>query len=307
MTEHVQREPVPLDTFPPVISTGTREPSVIKTSDETQPEPSIENTPSEPSAFAPGQHTPTSLASKPTPRFIADLAQAIRAGAKPTAAAEWLGVPKRTYRAWLKRHGEPYDTLRSERAKALAHLEVRLTSEIAKKNPAQALRALRDERDSAPRTYTKHGLHVVAKALPYLAERVADPAIPDDALTVVEQAARGWRNDVLRDLGGAEQISATRRALLDATTGTLIILNALDATMFRLASERGLVNRRSHRALPLVHDRRQYADSLVRQLEALGLDKAKPGANALEQYVAAKYSSAPEITTEQDTQETPNA
>ena len=70
-------------------------------------------------------------------------------------------------------------------------------------------------------------------------------------------------------------------------------------------------DRNLHRALPLIHDRRQYADSLVRQLEALGLDKAKPDANALWQHIAATYpgtrASEPDTITEQETQETPNA
>jgi hypothetical protein len=264
------------------------------------PAPAVEMPAPEASALTPGQHRPAAHSSKPTSRFIADLAQAIRAGARPTAAAEWLGIPKRTYRAWLRRQGEPYDTLRAERAKALAHLEVRLTSEIAKKNPAQALRALRDERDT-PRTYTKSGLHAVTRALPYLIERVVDASIPDDALTPVEQAARQWRDEVVRDLGGVTNISAARMALLNAATGSMILMSSIDAFVFRLAGENGLVSRKHRKVFPVIEQRMRVADSLVRQLQTIGLDRQKASPTDLNSYIAERYGNASsEPETEQE-------
>lgn len=104
---------------------------------------------------------------------------------------------------------------------------------------------------------------MVSRALPHLTERVADASVPDDALTAVERAAREWRRDVLADVGGAEAVSATRRALLDAAVGSVIILHSLDAFLFQMAAEQGLASRKYRRAFPIVGDRMRVADSLA--------------------------------------------
>jgi hypothetical protein len=52
------------------------------------------------------------------------------------------------------------------------------------------------------RPYHRSGEHIVAKAVPYLVQRVADPNIPDASLTPLERTVRGWRLEILQDLGG---------------------------------------------------------------------------------------------------------
>ena len=97
------------------------------------------------------------------------------------------------------------------------------------------------------RAYHRHGQGAVTKALPYLMERVADERLPETALkTPLEAAARAWRKEAELDLGG--ELAATRRALLDAATGTVILLASLDRYVFQLAEKDGLVNKRSRRA-----------------------------------------------------------
>jgi hypothetical protein len=125
------------------------------------------------------------------------------------------------------------------------------------------------------RQYLASGHLIVAKAAPYLVERVADLRVPDDALTPVERTVRGWRAEILEDLGG-DTVSAAKRAILDAAVGSKIILSSLDAFLFQLASSgRGLVNRRGRYAYRIVHDRLRVADSLVKQLATLGLDRVE--------------------------------
>ncbi len=123
------------------------------------------------------------------------------------------------------------------------------------------------------RPYQRSGLHLVRKALPYLMERVTDLAIPDETLSPVELAARAWRQEVIADLGGLESVPAARRALLDAATGTKIILDSIDRYLFELAESGGLVNRRNRKAFAVVQDRMRVADGLARQLQALGMDR----------------------------------
>jgi hypothetical protein len=244
---------------------------------------------------------------EPTSTFISDLTVAIRAGAKPVTAAEWLGVSRKTYRSWLRRPGEPYETLRRQVRSALAHLEVRLAADVAKKHPDKALRALRaaDHPDAVPdtpsdgrtrRPYTRSGVHVVTKALPHLVERVADASIANEALTPVERAAREWRQDVIADHGGISVLTAARCALLDAAVGTFIVLHSLDAFLFELANARGLASRKHRRAFPIVADRMRVADSLARQLQTLGLDRQPPKVQSLDEYL-----SSARVTTSEET------
>ena len=122
--------------------------------------------------------------------------------------------------------------------------------------------ASRPPRNRARRPYHQHGQGVVSRALPHLMERVLDPALPETALSLIERAARDWRQQVLDDLGGLDAVSATKRALLDAATGSMILLASLDAYVFALAGQGGLANRKHRRVFPVVLDRMRVADGL---------------------------------------------
>lgn len=144
------------------------------------------------------------------------------------------------------------------------------------------------------KAYHVTGHALVAKTAPHLVvERVANPAVPDDVLTPLERVVRAWRLEVLEDLGGLDTVPAAKRAVFDAATGSMIILSSLDAFIAELAgSGRGLVNRRARFAYRIVHDRRSVADSLVKQLQALGLDRlARPPVD-LSQYLAERRPAA---------------
>jgi hypothetical protein len=68
-------------------------------------------------------------------------------------------------------------------------------------------------------------------------------------------------------------------------------LSSLDAFLFQLASSgRGMVNRRARHAFPIVHDRMRVADSLVKQLATLGLDRVERPPVDLSQYLAQRGS-----------------
>jgi len=75
----------------------------------------------------------------------------------------------------------------------------------------------------------------------------------------------------LEDHGGSEAIPAALRMLIDAIVGTQVTLASMDRYLFELAANGGLVNRRSRKAFAIVADRMRVADSLTRQLQALGL------------------------------------
>jgi hypothetical protein len=131
----------------------------------------------------------------------------------------------------------------------------------------------------------------VSRALPFLLERVADARVPDAALSAVEAAARAWRREAAADLGG-DTLPATARALLDAATGRVILLASLDRYVFQLAEAGRLVNRKARKAFPVLQSRMQLADSLARQLQALGVQRRATAAHDLGRYLAEKYPSA---------------
>ena len=146
----------------------------------------------------------------------------------------------------------------------------------------------RPRRDA--RTYHRSGEHIVAKAMPFLVERVTDSAVPETALSPLERTVRGWRDEILEDLGG-DTVSAARRAILDAAVGSKIILSSLDAFLFQLASSgQGMVNRRGRYAYRIVSDRQRVADSLVKQLSTLGLDRVERPPVDLGAYLASRRS-----------------
>ena len=118
--------------------------------------------------------------------------------------------------------------------------------------------------------------------------------MPEATLSPVERAARDWRREVLADLGGLETVPAAKVALLDAATGTKIILDSIDRYVFELATAGGLVSRRTRTAFRVVADRMRVADGLARQLQALGLEHRQPKALDLGTYLAERYQSVPE-------------
>ena len=231
---------------------------------------------------------------EPTERFIHDVTLAIRNGASPSVASEWCGISRSVFKRWLKKH----DGLRTAVRQATAHLKVRLQTDLAKRSPEKALRRLGAREEQADegrrysqeaRPYTLSGATIVAKAAPFLVERVNDDSVPTDALSPVEQAARALRHEMLADLGGTQHVSAAKRALLDSIMGSWIIAQSLDACLFRMAADDGLVSRKHRRAFPLVEQRMRVIDSLGRQLESLGLDRAKSTPTDLNAYIESRY------------------
>jgi len=238
--------------------------------------------------------SPERKLSEPDAQFVKDIATCIGAGTRPLTAALWLGATRRQWRAWKHRRGELYDSLRHAVRAATAHLEMRLQADLAKRSPAQALRGLRPIRDDDPeqpasRSYHASGLYALKRQLPHVLTRIADDTIAPDDLSPLEATARQWRDDVIRDLGGVAAITTTKMALLNAATGSMIIQSSIDSYLFALAGTDGLASRKHRRLFPVVEQRMRIADSLTRQLQALGLDRAKTNATDLQQYIAEKY------------------
>jgi hypothetical protein len=110
-----------------------------------------------------------------------------------------------------------------------------------------------------------------------------------DGRTGAARAVRDWQQELLVDLGGEENLSKQRRALVDLATRTWLYLSHVDAWLMMQTT---LVNKRKKSILPIVKERQQLVDSLARLLAQLGLDRQSKKVPTLAEYLEAKESSA---------------
>ena len=127
------------------------------------------------------------------------------------------------------------------------------------------------------RSYQKHGLTTMKKALHQLGGRALDQR------TSLAKALGRWRSEILNDLGGTENTSAQQRAVLDLAVKTKLMLDSIDAW---LLTQRSLINARKRALYPVVRERQQIADALARYLGQLGLERKSKGVMDLRSYLA---------------------
>jgi hypothetical protein len=75
-----------------------------------------------------------------------------------------------------------------------------------------------------------------------------------DRRTSVGRALAEWRRDLIADLGGPEQISKQREALVDLCVREMLMLDSIDAYLLELG--RAIINRKRRSLLPVVRERR---------------------------------------------------
>ena len=93
-----------------------------------------------------------------------------------------------------------------------------------------------------------------------------------DRRSAAARALMRWRTELVRDLGGEQQISAQQRALVDLASRSKLYLDSLDAF---LMTQPSLVNARRRSVIPVLRERQALADSLARVLQSLGLERRK--------------------------------
>lgn len=123
----------------------------------------------------------------------------------------------------------------------------------------------------------KHGLST-AKA--FLSE-FGQVAI--DGRSALGRALADWKSEVIADLGGFDNLSAQQLALLEVLTRTKVLLDGVDNYIL---SQRSLVNKRRKSVHPVVVQRTALAESFVKHLTALGLERRAPQVRDLKTYLA---------------------
>ena len=110
----------------------------------------------------------------------------------------------------------------------------------------------------------RHGVSLMKRALKAGGTRVLDRR------TRVSKALDHWRDQLVSDLGGSEQISTQQRAIINVAVKTKLLLDSVDAWLLQQPS---LINLRNRAVHPAILQRQQLADSLIRAMTTLGLER----------------------------------
>jgi hypothetical protein len=94
-----------------------------------------------------------------------------------------------------------------------------------------------------------------------------------------------WRSELVADLGGEDNISAQERTIVDLCVKHKVMLDSIDAW---LLAQKSLVNMRKRALFPVVLQRNTLQDSLVRNLQVLGIKRIVKTVS-LQDYVREKY------------------
>ena len=124
-----------------------------------------------------------------------------------------------------------------------------------------------------------HGLHAAQRFMAEYGARALDRR------TRAARSLAAWHDAIVTDLGGEENVSAQRHALLDLAVKTKLLLDGLDVWLLNLGS---LVNEKG-KATDVLHVRMRLSDSLAKYLGQLGLERRPADAHDLDSYVRDTY------------------
>lgn len=120
-----------------------------------------------------------------------------------------------------------------------------------------------------------------------------------DGRSMAVRAAKAWRTALLNDLGGQENISTQRLAIVDLAVRAKVCLDMIDGW---LMSQDSLVNKRRKALIPAVKERQVLADSLSRLLQQIGLERQPRPIKSFQEYIAEDNEEAEPALPEQPVQ-----
>lgn len=116
-----------------------------------------------------------------------------------------------------------------------------------------------------------------------------------DRRTAAGQNAVGVRDEILSDLGGADQLSAAKLILVELIARDVYFCDEIDRRIFKAIYKAGVTERelerfgklRSPKFIATLYQYRQSAaNNLARNLLALGLEKAPPKVKSLDEILS---------------------
>ena len=126
---------------------------------------------------------------------------------------------------------------------------------------------------------TQHGLTLMKRALKEHGTRAIDRR------TSLGKALDRWRDQLISDLGGSDQITTQQLAIVNLAVKTKLLLDSVDTWLLQQPT---LVNARKRAVLPVVLQRQQLADSLARYMLHIGLERRARPVPTLNDYLAGK-------------------
>lgn len=134
---------------------------------------------------------------------------------------------------------------------------------------------------------TQHGLTLMKRAIREHGTRSIDRR------TSLGKALDHWRSELVSDLGGAEQVSTQQLTIITIAVKTKLLLDSLDTWLLKQPS---LINHRKRAVHPVVLQRQTLADSLIRAMTQLGLERRAQKVLSLSDYLAKGKADTPEQT-----------
>ena len=132
---------------------------------------------------------------------------------------------------------------------------------------------------AAKRHYQKHGLYIMRRTLKKLGSRALDQR------TSLAVALKRWREDIVQDLGGQEVISEQTKTVLDIAVNTRLLLGSIDAWLLQ---QQSLINKKRRCLFPIVAQRQQLANDLVKYMTVIGLKRVAKRVPSLQEYLSGK-------------------
>ena len=114
------------------------------------------------------------------------------------------------------------------------------------------------------RAYTRHGLSATK------AQVKLRGLTTIDRRTAAAQDFAQFKQDLLADLGGEENVTTQELQLVDLACRARLFLNHIDAW---LMEQESLVNKKRRSVLPVLKERQQIAQHLASLLSMLGLNR----------------------------------
>jgi hypothetical protein len=103
-----------------------------------------------------------------------------------------------------------------------------------------------------------------------------------DGRSAIARTLADTRARLAASLGGEATLSEQQAIIIRVAARTVLLLESLDNSLFSLGS---LVNRKRRQCYPIIEQRARVADSLLRQLQALGLRRQAGPQETLSAYI----------------------
>ena len=139
---------------------------------------------------------------------------------------------------------------------------------------------------------TTHGLTLMKRAVKAHGMRSID------GRTKLAKALDHWRDQLLSDLGGTEQVSTQQLTIINLAVKTKLLLDSIDSWLLQQST---LVNARKRALLPAILQRQSIADALARYMTQLGLERRSKPVLSLSDYLANGKPASPPATNTNDT------